>query len=287
VLAIRDYEQAPYLVLATRNGLVKKTNLGDYNSPRQAGVIAINFREDDDELIGAELVFPDDEILLVSRKGQAVRFRADDSQLRPMGRATSGVTGMKYADGDSVLSMSVIRAAQVATEDSDDPDVTVQYVFTMTDGGFAKRTRTNEYRLTNRGTKGVKAMSLANEERGVLVGAFIVEDGDEVMSITQGGQVVRSRIDENFRVLGRSTMGVKFVTPKSGDSVAVVARSVEAKVEDEIDAEIEAAEGGVAVADEPGTVDETTAEASDAPAAAAESENVGPDATIEGDDASE
>ena len=99
VLAIRDYEQAPYLVLATRNGLVKKTRLGDYNSPRQAGVIAINFREDDDELIGAELVFPDDEILLVSRKGQAVRFRADDSQLRPMGRATSGVTGMKYAAG--------------------------------------------------------------------------------------------------------------------------------------------------------------------------------------------
>src|SRR4051812_4080266 len=260
VLAIRDYEQAPYLVLATRNGLVKKTRLGDYNSPRQAGVIAINFREDDDQLIGAELVFPDDEILLVSRKGQAVRFRADDTQLRPMGRATSGVTGMKYAQGDSVLSMSVIRAAQVATEDSDDPDVTVQYVFTMTDGGFAKRTRTNEYRLTNRGTKGVKAMSLANEERGVLVGAFIVEDGDEVMSITQGGQVVRSRIDENFRVLGRSTMGVKFVTPKDGDAVAVVARSVEAKVEEEIEQEI---------------------------AGTAESENAEPDATIEGDDASE
>ena len=189
MLAIRDYEQAPYLVLATRNGLVKKTRLGDYNSPRQAGVIAINFREDDDELIGAELVFPEDEILLVSRKGQAVRFRADDSQLRPMGRATSGVSGMKYAAGDSVLSMSVIRAAQVAAEDSDE---NVQYVFTMTDGGFAKRTRTSEYRLTNRGTKGVKAMTLANEARGVLVGAFIVEEGDEVLSITQGGQVVRS-----------------------------------------------------------------------------------------------
>ena len=96
MLAIRDYEQAPYLVLATRNGLVKKTRLGDYNSPRQAGVIAINFREDDDELIGAELVEPDDDILLVSRKGQAIRFRADDGQLRPMGRATSGVTGMKF-----------------------------------------------------------------------------------------------------------------------------------------------------------------------------------------------
>ena len=189
VLAIRDYEQAPYLVLATRNGLVKKTRLGDYNSPRQAGVIAINFREDDDELIGAELVFPEDEILLVSRKGQAVRFRADDSQLRPMGRATSGVSGMKYAAGDSVLSMSVIRAAVVAAEEAEGPrtpriDVKVQYVFTMTDGGFAKRTRTSEYRLTNRGTKGVKAMTLANEARGVLVGAFIVEEGDEVLSIT-------------------------------------------------------------------------------------------------------
>ena len=161
VLAIRDYEQAPYLVLATRNGLVKKTRLGDYNSPRQAGVIAINFREDDDELIGAELVFPEDEILLVSRKGQAVRFRADDTQLRPMGRATSGVTGMKYR-----------RRRRGAVDVGDPgrpgrgrgrPRTNVQYVFTMTDGGFAKRTRISDYRLTNRGTKGVKAMTLANE----------------------------------------------------------------------------------------------------------------------------
>ena len=118
VLAIRDYEQAPYLVLATRTGLVKKTRLGDYNSPRQAGVIAINFREDDDELIGAELVNGDDDILLVSRKGQAIRFTADDGQLRPMGRATSGVQGMKFRDGDSLLSMSVIRAEQVAAEEA-------------------------------------------------------------------------------------------------------------------------------------------------------------------------
>ena len=118
VLAIRDYEQAPYLVLATRNGLVKKTRLGDYNSPRQAGVIAINFREEDDELIGAELVDADDDILLVSRKAQAIRFRADDDQLRPMGRATSGVTGMKFREGDSLLSMSVIRADQVAAEEA-------------------------------------------------------------------------------------------------------------------------------------------------------------------------
>jgi DNA gyrase subunit A len=286
VLAIRDYEQAPYLVLATRNGLVKKTRLGDYNSPRQAGVIAINFREDDDELIGAELVNAEDDILLVSRKGQSIRFKADDSQLRPMGRATSGVSGMKFRDGDSLLSMSVIRAAQVAAEEAaearlieggeapsdiapgDLPDVKEQYVFTITDGGFAKRTRISEYRLQSRGGIGIKAMSLANEGRGGLVGAFIVEEGDEILSITQAGQVVRSPINEHFRATGRSTMGVKFVTPKSSDAVAVVARSVEAREEDEA---AEAAEGETeAVAESPAVdsdatidgsaVDETTAE---------------------------
>ena len=234
MLAIRDYDQQPYLVLATRNGLVKKTRLGDYNSPRQAGVIAINFREDDDELIGAELVGPDDDILLVSRKGQAIRFRADDAQLRPMGRATSGVTGMKFREGDEVLSMSVIRADQVAAEadaEAGDPetaaDVQPQYVFTMTDGGFAKRTRITDYRRQSRGGIGIKTMSLANEDRGGLVGAFIVVEGDEILSITQAGQVVRSPINAEFRATGRDTMGVKFVTPKGDDAVAVVTRSVE------------------------------------------------------------
>lgn len=249
VLAIRDYDQAPYLVLATRKGLVKKTRLTDYNSPRQAGVIAINFRDDDDELIGAELVWAEDDILLVSRKGQSIRFRADDTQLRPMGRATSGVTGMKFRDGDSLLSMSVIRATQVAAEEAaglsehaDDAadvqaseeqirDVRPQYVFTITDGGYAKRTRISDYRLQSRGGIGIKAMQLVNEAKGSLVGAFIVEDDDEILSITQGGQVVRSPIDDNFPVKGRSTQGVKFVTPKNRDAVAVVARSVESRVD--------------------------------------------------------
>jgi DNA gyrase subunit A len=234
VLAIRDYEQAPYLVLATRNGLVKKTRLGDYNSPRQAGVIAVNFREDDDELIGAELVSADDDILLVSRKGSAIRFKAGDDQLRPMGRATSGVTGMKFrTPHDSVLSMSIIRAEQVAAEAEAEAgletasSVTPQYVFTMTDGGFAKRTAIKDYRITNRGGLGVKAMSLTNEDRGGLVGAFIVVEGDEILSITAAGQVVRSPINAEFRATGRDTMGVKFVTPKGDDTVAVVTRSVE------------------------------------------------------------
>jgi DNA gyrase subunit A len=283
VLAIRDYEQAPYLVLATRKGLVKKTRLGDYNSPRQAGVIAINFRDDDDELIGAELVNGDDDILLVSRKGQAIRFRADDSQLRPMGRATSGVTGMKFrTDVDSVLSMSVIRAEQVAAEEAaeeaaeagETPDVKEQYVFTITDGGFAKRSRISEYRVTNRGGLGIKAMALANEDRGQLVGAFIVEEGDEIMSITQNGQVVRSPINADFRPTGRSTMGVKFVGPKSGDSVAVVARSVESREDEESEAEGdtegaanagESSDAGVGATIE-GTVSETAPDATDAAA---------------------
>jgi DNA gyrase subunit A len=271
VLAIRDYEQAPYLVLATRNGLVKKTRLADYNSPRQAGVIAINFREEDDELIGAELVDSGDDILLVSRKGQAIRFTADDTQLRPMGRATSGVMGMKFRAGDSLLSMSVIRAAEVAKEHAaeDVEDAKIQYVFTMTDGGFAKRTRISEYRTQSRGGLGIKAMSLANEERGGLVGAFIVVEGDEILSITSGGQVVRSPINADFRATGRSTMGVKFVTPKEGDSVAVVARSVE-KVVDE-------------TADEPGeeTAEPAAGAAEDAAGAGDVSADGGTDATIE------
>ncbi|MFS3127772.1 DNA gyrase subunit A [Nocardioides sp. Bht2] len=283
VLAIRDYDQAPYLVLATRSGLVKKTRLGDYNSPRQAGVIAINFREEDDVLIGAELVSPDDEILLVSRKGQAVRFTADDGQLRPMGRATSGVTGMSTAEGDSVLSMSVIRAADAAAENADEESgAKVQYVFTMTDGGYAKRTRINEYRLTNRGTKGVKAMTLANEDRGVLVGAFIVEDGDEILTITQSGQVVRSPINADFRPTGRATQGVKFVTPKKKDSVAVVTRSVESRDEDEVEldengepivVEGEVVEGAAADAAENGAADQADATIEATPDAPSTTEN--------------
>ncbi len=280
VLAIRDYDQQPYLVLATRNGLVKKTRLGDYNSPRQAGVIAINFREDDDELIGAELVGPDDDILLVSRKGQAIRFRADDSQLRPMGRATSGVTGMKFRDGDEVLSMSVIRADQVAAEadlEASDGaegtlDVQPQYVFTMTDGGFAKRTRITDYRQQSRGGLGIKTMSLANEDRGGLVGAFIVVEGDEILSITQAGQVVRSPINAEFRPTGRDTMGVKFVTPKGGDAVAVVTRSVETPEIVEPDAE-----------SEPGPDPESGEGAPEASTDGSdESPDVGTDATIDG-----
>ena len=192
VLAIRDYEQAPYLVLATRNGLVKKTRLGDYNSPRQAGVIAINFREDDDELIGAELVNADDDLLLVSRKGQSIRFRADDAQLRPMGRATSGVTGHEVPRRRrAAVDVGDPRRAgggrggapSPSAGESSGRDREPQYVFTITDGGFAKRTPDlASTACQSRGGLGIKAMK-QDDDRGSLVGAFIVVDGDEVLAI--------------------------------------------------------------------------------------------------------
>ncbi len=223
VLAIRDYGSAPYLVLATRRGYVKKTRLIDYNSPRQAGLIAVNFREDDDELIGAELATADDDLLLVSRKGQSVRFRADDRQLRPMGRATSGVTGMKFRPGDELLSMSVIPAGI-----EDEP--TTRYVFTVTDGGYAKRTDVAEYRRQGRGGYGVKAMRLV-DNRGSLVGAMVVSDRDEVMAVRASGQVTRSSA-EGVPAKGRDTMGVKFVLVGGSDTVVAIARNTEQEVDE-------------------------------------------------------
>ncbi|MGA8851686.1 MAG: DNA gyrase subunit A [Aeromicrobium sp.] len=230
VLAVRDYEQAPYLVLATRRGLVKKTRLTDYNSPRQAGVIAINFRDDDDELIGAELVNPQDDMVLISRRAQAIRFRADDEQLRPMGRATSGVTGMKFRGEDSLLSMSVIRRP----EEVADADAVLEpeqlYVFTVTDGGFAKKSRIEDYRLQGRGGLGIKAMQIT-ENRGELVGGLVLVDTDDVISVTSRGQITRSLVS-GVNATGRGTMGVKFVTLKGQDRVVTIARNAEPTPED-------------------------------------------------------
>jgi DNA gyrase subunit A len=225
VLAIRDYEQAPYLVLATRRGLVKKTRLTDYDSPRQAGVIAINFREDDDELIGAELVTAADDLLLISRRGQSVRFRADDDQLRPMGRATSGVAGMKFRPGDELLSMSVIPAS---TEQ--DPDR--RFVFTVTNGGYAKRTDVAEYRRQGRGGLGIKAMKLA-DARGTLVGGLVVVTSDEVLAIRASGQVTRSNASD-VPAKGRDTMGVIFVSVDDGDEVVAIARNAEREEDEDL-----------------------------------------------------
>ncbi|HHU39743.1 MAG TPA: DNA gyrase subunit A [Propionibacterium sp.] len=260
VLTIRTYEDKPYLLLATKRGLVKKTDLTAYDSARQAGLIAVNFREEDDELIGAGICGVEDDVLLVSKKGQAIRFRADDAQLRPMGRATSGVTGMKFRKGDELLSMAVI--------DADTPEDD-RFVFTVTDGGFAKRTAVSEYRLQGRGGLGIKAMKL-NEDRGSLVGGLVVSEDDEVIAIKQSGQVIRSSVS-GVPAKGRDTMGVKFVSLSGDDTVTVIALYPETPEEAEATAADEAAEASdrtveatdgaaTATVEAPETVDEAPGE---------------------------
>ncbi|MFI5734527.1 DNA gyrase subunit A [Kribbella sp. NPDC051587] len=239
VLTLRDYEQEPYLLLATKRGLVKKTALTDYDSARQSGIIAVNFRDDDDELIGAEMASAEDDLMLVSKKGQSIRFTANDEQLRPMGRATSGVTGMKFRDGDELLSMAVIRAG--SEEDA-------QFVFTVTDAGYAKRSKVSEYRQQGRGGLGIKAVKL-NDERGSLVGAIVVVEDDQVLAIKASGQVVRSRVD-SVPVKGRDTMGVRFAGVGESDAVVAIARNTDLTVEGADDAEaVEGAEGAVVSTD--------------------------------------
>lgn len=215
VLAIRDYAKADYLVLATRAGLVKKTRLADYDSNRSGGLIAINLREGD-ELVGAGLASNRDDLLLVSRKGQSVRFTATDEALRPMGRSTSGVTGMKFRDGDDLLAMSVV-------EEGESPDV-----FVVFENGLAKRTPVSEYRLQGRGGLGIKVAKLS-DKGGDLVGALTVIETDEVMVVMEKGKIVRSRVDE-VRHTGRSSQGVKFATPDKGDSIVAVARNAESAI---------------------------------------------------------
>ncbi|WP_255949475.1 DNA gyrase subunit A [Streptomyces odontomachi] len=231
ILAIRDYEATPYLVLATKAGLVKKTPLKDYDSPRSGGVIAINLREMDggpngtpDELIGAELVSAEDDLLLISKKAQSIRFTATDDALRPMGRATSGVKGMSFREGDELLSMNVVR--------------TGTFVFTATDGGYAKRTAVDEYRVQGRGGLGIKAAKIV-EDRGSLVGALVVEETDEILAITLGGGVIRTRVNE-VRETGRDTMGVQLINLGKRDAVVGIARNAEAGREAE---EVDAADG--------------------------------------------
>ena len=222
VIPIADYTAAPYLVLATRTGQVKKTELTRFDSARAGGLIAINLREDD-ELIGAGLVSADDDLLLVSKKGMSVRFTANDGQLRPMGRDTSGVRGMSFRASDELLSMDVVRA-------SDEQ----RFVFTVTDGGYAKRTVVEQYRVQGRGGLGIKAAKL-NDDRGSLVGALIVGEEDEVLCIRSSGSVTRSAVAE-VAAKSRDTMGVIFVNLDAGDAVVAVARNEpEPELDDEPD----------------------------------------------------
>lgn len=219
VLSIPNYDVAKYLVLATRSGKVKKTALQEYDSPRQGGLIAVRLMANEetgepvDELIGAALCNSEDDIILVSKLGMSLKFRADDEQLRPMGRQTAGVQGMRFREGDELLDMDV-----VAAETSKD-------LLVVTNEGFAKRTAIEEYRLQGRNGYGVKAVQLA-EGRGSLVGALIVEETDQVMAIMKSGKVIRSDVNEVKRT-GRTTQGVTLAKPDKGDEIISIARNEE------------------------------------------------------------
>jgi len=221
VLAIPNYEASDYLVLATKEGMVKKTKLSEYDTNRQGGIIAINLH-DGDELIGAGLVSESDDLLLVSRKGLSARFSANDSTLRSTGRATGGVIGMRFRANDSLLSMDIV------TPDS--------YVVTITDGGFAKRTSIDEWQAKGRGIKGVRAMKLP-EERGELVGAMVCSDTDQIFAIASNGVVIRTRVDE-IRASGRDTMGVRMMRLGEDTSVVAVARGGDADEDEVVDGEV-------------------------------------------------
>ena len=214
ILDIRDYAVATYLVLATRDGLIKKTALSEYDTNRSRGIIAIKLREGD-ELVSAMLLNEDDDVLLVSRKGMSIRFKASDEALRPMGRSTSGVSGMHFRGGDELLRASVV---------SDEG-----YVFVVTEGGYAKRTSVDQYRLQNRGGLGIKVAKLS-EDRGDLAGAIIVEEQDEVLVVLASGKVVRSDVAE-VPAKGRDTMGVVFAKFADDDRIIAIAKNTERNLE--------------------------------------------------------
>ena len=221
VLAVRDYASAAYLVLATKAGLVKKTRLGEYDSPRSGGLIAVNLR-DGDELVGAGLAEASDDLLLVSRKGQSVRFHADDATLRPMGRSTSGVTGHE-------VPQRRLAAGDVGRGEGTDPDV-----FVVFESGLAKRSKASEWNVKGRAIYGV-AVAKLSDKGGDLVGALTVDEDDEVLVIFEKGNIVRSRVDE-VRLTGRNTMGVQFAKAGKNDAIVGIALNPEREVEEAVEA---------------------------------------------------
>jgi DNA gyrase subunit A len=211
IIQIPNYQVAPYLVLATKNGLVKKTRLDEFDSNRSGGIIAINLREDD-ELVGATLVAPENDLLLVSKHAQAIRFNATDDALRPMGRATSGVIGMRFSGEDELLAMEVVREGM---------DVLV-----ATNGGYAKRTPIEEYPVQGRGGKGVLTAKIT-ERRGGLVGALVISPEDELFAITSNGGVIRTPVKPVRRTRDRNTMGVKLMDLPEGVTIVALARNAD------------------------------------------------------------
>ena len=221
VLSFKDYNAAPYLVLATKGGLVKKTPLTEYDSPRTGGLIAISLKPGD-EVVSASLVRNADELLLVSKKAMSLRFTTDDDSLRPMGRSTSGVIGMKFRVGDELLTMA--RVDSQSTQGA--------FVFTATDGGYGKKTPIDEYRLQGRGGIGIKAAKIDEDSRGTLVSALVLEDKDEILAITSAGTVMRTPAAE-VRQTGRDSMGVRLVNLDVGVTLLSVTRNSEDEISEQ------------------------------------------------------
>jgi DNA gyrase subunit A len=218
VLSFKDYNAAPFLVLATKNGLVKKTPLSEYDSPRTGGLIAISLKPGD-EVVSASLVRNGDELLLVSKKAMSLRFTTDDESLRSMGRSTSGVIGMKFREGDQLLTMSRVDAETSVGA----------FVFTATDGGYGKKTPIDEYRLQGRGGIGIKAAKIDEDSRGTLVSALVLSDSDEILAITSAGTVMRTPAAE-VRQTGRDSMGVRLVNLDEGATLLSVTRNSEDEI---------------------------------------------------------
>ena len=221
VLSFKDYHAAPFLVLATKGGLVKKTPLTEYDSPRTGGLIAISLKPGD-EVVSASLVRNADELLLVSKKAMSLRFTTDDDSLRPMGRSTSGVIGMKFREGDELLTMA--RVDSQSTQGA--------FVFTATDGGYGKKTPIEEYRLQGRGGIGIKAAKIDEDSRGTLVSALVLEDKDEILAITSAGTVMRTPAAE-VRQTGRDSMGVRLVNLDIGVTLLSVTRNSEDEISEQ------------------------------------------------------
>ena len=221
VLSFKDYNAAPYLVLATKGGLVKKTPLTEYDSPRTGGLIAISLKPGD-EVVSASLVRNADELLLVSKKAMSLRFTTDDDSLRPMGRSTSGVIGLKFRVGDELLTMA--RVDSQSTQGA--------FVFTATDGGYGKKTPIDEYRLQGRGGIGIKAAKIDEDSRGTLVSALVLEDKDEILAITSAGTVMRTPAAE-VRQTGRDSMGVRLVNLEVGVTLLSVTRNSEDEISEQ------------------------------------------------------
>jgi DNA gyrase subunit A len=212
VLSTRDFTEGKYLVFATRNGIIKKTEFGAYNTPIKAdGIIAINIR-DDDELVAVRRTSGHDDIIMVSRSGQAARF--NESQARAMGRDTSGVRGMNVSrKGNAVLAMDVAR---------DDQELLV-----VTENGYGKRTPISEYPVKGRGTMGVKTIQLT-ESKGQLAGALVVREHQELVFISQNGMVQRTSV-RGISQYGRASQGVRLMNIRDDDQVSAVALVVESE----------------------------------------------------------